>query len=100
MVGLISRLMLIQVFVGTTAFALTTSLTSNESPAPENKRETKRKIKNLRAEARSKIARIKSPIFFFEGYSKIMIGDKHIGYTIQRFEFDPKKKEYSTIYVS
>lgn len=38
------------------------------------------------------------PDVLFEGYSKIMLGDKHIGYTIQRFEFDPKKKEYSTIY--
>jgi hypothetical protein len=38
------------------------------------------------------------PDILFEGYSKIMMGDKHIGYTIQRFEFDPKKKEYSTVY--
>ena len=38
------------------------------------------------------------PDVLFEGYSKIMLGDKHIGYTIQRFEFDPKKKEYSTVY--
>lgn len=34
----------------------------------------------------------------FEGYSKILLGTTHIGYTIQRFEFNPGTKEYSTTY--
>lgn len=34
----------------------------------------------------------------FEGYSKILMGDKQVGYTIQRFDFNPKTKEYSTVY--
>ena len=34
----------------------------------------------------------------FEGYSKILLGTTHIGYTIQRFEFNAKTKEYSTTY--
>ena len=38
------------------------------------------------------------PDVLFEGYSKILMGDKHIGYTVQRFEFDSKKKEYTTTY--
>jgi hypothetical protein len=38
------------------------------------------------------------PDVLFEGYSKILLGDKHIGYTIQRFEFDSKKREYTTTY--
>ena len=33
----------------------------------------------------------------FEGYSKILIDGVHVGYTVQRYEFDPKKKEFSTI---
>lgn len=38
------------------------------------------------------------PDLLFEGYSRIMLGQTHIGYTIQRFEYDPRKKEYSTVY--
>lgn len=34
----------------------------------------------------------------FEGYSKINVGDKHIGYTIQRYEFDAKKKQFKSTY--
>jgi hypothetical protein len=30
----------------------------------------------------------------FEGYSKVYLGSKHVGYVIQRFEFDQKKKEF------
>ena len=33
----------------------------------------------------------------FEGYSKIISSGVHVGYTIQRYEFDSKKKEFSTI---
>jgi len=33
----------------------------------------------------------------FEGYSKVMLGDAHIGYAVQRYEFDPKKKEFTAI---
>ncbi len=38
------------------------------------------------------------PDVLFEGYSKILLGTTHIGYTIQRFEFNAKTKEYSTTY--
>lgn len=34
----------------------------------------------------------------FEGYSKVLLGGQHVGFTVQRYEFDPKKKEFSTIY--
>lgn len=30
----------------------------------------------------------------FEGYSKVLLGGKHVGFTIQRYEFDQKKKEF------
>lgn len=30
----------------------------------------------------------------FEGYSKILSGGVHVGYTISRYEFDPKKKQF------
>ncbi len=30
----------------------------------------------------------------FEGYSKVMSGGVHIGYAINRYEFDPKKKHF------
>lgn len=33
----------------------------------------------------------------FEGYSKVMLGDVHIGYAVQRYEFDPKKQEFTAI---
>lgn len=31
----------------------------------------------------------------FEGYSKILSGGVHVGYTIQRYEFDPKTKKFT-----
>ena len=34
----------------------------------------------------------------FEGYSKIMLEQTHIGYVIQRNEFNPKTKEFSMVY--
>jgi hypothetical protein len=34
----------------------------------------------------------------FEGYSKVMLEDKHVGYVVQRYEFDNKKKEFITAY--
>lgn len=30
----------------------------------------------------------------FEGYSKVMLDGVHVGYAVQRYEYDPKKKEY------
>lgn len=33
----------------------------------------------------------------FEGYYRIELAGKHIGYSIQRYEFDPKDKTFSTI---
>jgi hypothetical protein len=34
----------------------------------------------------------------FEGYSKILVGDKPAGYAIQRYEFDQKTKTFSSTY--
>lgn len=34
----------------------------------------------------------------FEGYSKILSGDQHIGYVISRYEFDSKKKQFFSTY--
>lgn len=34
----------------------------------------------------------------FEGYSKILSGDNHIGYVINRYEFDSKKKNFVSTY--
>ena len=34
----------------------------------------------------------------FEGYSKILLDGVHVGYVVQRFEFDSKKKEFGTTY--
>jgi hypothetical protein len=34
----------------------------------------------------------------FEGYSKVLLDNVHVGYVVQRYEFDPKKKEFSTTY--
>jgi hypothetical protein len=34
----------------------------------------------------------------FEGYSKVLLGGVHIGYVVQRYEFDTKKKEFVSTY--
>lgn len=34
----------------------------------------------------------------FEGFSKVLLDDVHVGYVIQRYEFDPKAKEFTTSY--
>jgi hypothetical protein len=34
----------------------------------------------------------------FEGYSKVLLGGTHVGYVVQRYEFDSKKKEFRTTY--
>lgn len=34
----------------------------------------------------------------FEGYFKIKVGEKHVGYTVQRYEFDAKKKQFRSTY--
>ena len=34
----------------------------------------------------------------FEGWSKVLISGKHVGYIIQRYEFDEKKKEFREIH--
>lgn len=34
----------------------------------------------------------------FEGYSKILLGGSHVGYTISRYEFEPKKQEFVSTY--
>ncbi|WII72700.1 hypothetical protein QJS83_02300 [Bdellovibrio sp. 22V] len=36
----------------------------------------------------------------FEGYSKILSGEEHIGYVISRYEFDSKKKHFVSTYFS
>ncbi|MDG0815061.1 hypothetical protein [Bdellovibrio svalbardensis] len=35
----------------------------------------------------------------FEGYSKILAGDQHIGYIVSRYEFDAKKKQFLSTYI-
>lgn len=35
----------------------------------------------------------------FEGYSKVLAGDQHIGYVISRYEFDAKKKHFLSTYI-
>lgn len=34
----------------------------------------------------------------FEGYSKILLGGTHVGYTVSRYEFDVKKQEFASTY--
>ncbi len=34
----------------------------------------------------------------FEGYAKINAGSKHVGFFVQRYEFDAKKKQFSSTY--
>lgn len=34
----------------------------------------------------------------FEGYSKVMSGGAHVGYTVSRYEYDPKTKHFSGVY--
>lgn len=43
------------------------------------------------------LARPAASAVLFEGWSKVLISGQHIGYVIQRYEFDAKKKEYKTI---
>ena len=35
----------------------------------------------------------------FEGYSKIILNGLHVGYTVLRYEFDPKKKQFQATYL-
>ncbi len=42
--------------------------------------------------------RVASAEVLFEGYSKVLLGGTHVGFAVQRFEFDSKSKEFSTIY--
>lgn len=34
----------------------------------------------------------------FEGYYKILVGNSHVGYTVQKYEYDKKKQQYISIY--
>lgn len=34
----------------------------------------------------------------FEGYAKILLAGKHVGFIVQRYEFDSKKKEFKATY--
>ena len=34
----------------------------------------------------------------FEGWSKVLISGQHVGYIVQRYEFDEKKKEYRAVH--
>lgn len=49
------------------------------------------------------VALIFSPVFapaaeiMFEGYYRLELSGKHIGYSIQRYEFDPKAKAFTSI---
>ncbi len=44
------------------------------------------------------LARTAQADVLFEGYSKVLLEDVHVGYVIQRYEFDSKKKEFTTTY--
>jgi hypothetical protein len=35
----------------------------------------------------------------FEGYSKVFLGGSHVGYFVSRYDFDPKKKQFVSIYL-
>jgi hypothetical protein len=104
MVGLLSfqRLNLKQILIAvicSAACGFATSL-AQAQPAPvaiKPPKATAPKVETKKPVAAAKPAPAKSDLLF-EGYSKIMLGTTHIGYTVQRFEFDPKKKEYSTVY--
>ena len=40
-----------------------------------------------------------NPNTLFEGYSKIILNGLHVGYTVLRYEFDPKKKQFQATYL-
>lgn len=42
---------------------------------------------------------VKNPNVLFEGYSKILMGGVHVGYTVLRYEFDPSKKQFKATYL-
>lgn len=96
------RLLIVSLIAGLTAIhaqALTTASQAQDAKkqkASVNEHPAAVKTGSPKAPATKPTAA--KPDILFEGYSKIMLGDKHIGYTIQRFEFDPKKKEYSMVY--
>lgn len=46
-----------------------------------------------------RISAPENPNILFEGYSKILLGGVHVGYVIQRYEFDPKKKQFQATYL-
>jgi len=39
-------------------------------------------------------AAVTRPTVLFEGYAKILLDQKHVGYIVSRYQFDPKKKEF------
>jgi hypothetical protein len=54
------------------------------------------KIANLRLAAVLVLlfsVQVKADILF-EGFTKVVLAGKHVGYVVQRYEFDPKKKEF------
>lgn len=40
-----------------------------------------------------------NPNTLFEGYSKIILNGLHVGYTVLRYEFDPRKKQFQATYL-
>ena len=44
------------------------------------------------------VAPIANADILFEGFSKVLLDNVHVGYVIQRYEFDSKKKEFATSY--
>jgi len=104
MVGL-HRLMMKHIAIATTLTTLAISnaqaLTTSTQVPNTGKVEAAAKPGASKAQSPKAPAKKEAPSkgdVLFEGYSKILMGDKHIGYTVQRFEFDSKKKEYSTVY--
>lgn len=55
--------------------------------------ETKTKNSNKKTNA-VKTNTVEAPENLFEGYYKILLGEKHIGYMITRFDYDTKQKQF------
>jgi hypothetical protein len=43
------------------------------------------------------LGQLASAQVLFEGYSKVVMSGEHVGFTVQRYEFDAKKKEYKMV---
>ncbi|MCM2280234.1 MAG: hypothetical protein NDI61_00150 [Bdellovibrionaceae bacterium] len=73
----------------------TPAKTPNAPPAAKSGKKPPR----LEAKSAAKAAAIASAnAVLFEGYSKVLLGGVHIGFTVSRYEFDAAKKEFVSTY--